>query len=145
MLALLLDCSSAPTDRHDTAPDSGPPASPSGTVVLCGGDSEGDEGDAAAWSAVAYRRLLDAGDVSGDGRLRVAVLATGEETGWLPDYFEWIGADDAFNVRVSNRADANAADLATAIAGASEERAPGPCRSPNTRSRAARTTSTPTS
>lgn len=118
MLALLLGCTPAPSDHNDTAPstDSAPPATPSGTLVLCGGGGEGDEGDPAAWSAVAYHRLLDAGDVSGDGRLRVAVVATGEETGWLPDYFEWLGADEAFNVRVSSRAEANAADLATSFA-----------------------------
>ncbi|MBK8824783.1 MAG: hypothetical protein IPN58_19885 [Anaerolineales bacterium] len=64
---------------------------------MAGGGSEAEVGEAEAWSAQLYGGLLGAGDVSGDGLLRVAILSASEETEWLPEYFEWLGADEAFN------------------------------------------------
>lgn len=84
--------------------------------MLCGGGSEGDLDDLSAWSAVAYGALLEGGDVTGDGLVTVAVLATGEESNWIPQYFERLGADDAFNVRVGTRTAANDDDIATDLA-----------------------------
>jgi len=71
-------------------------------VVLAGGGSEGDEGDEASWSAGLYRELLSGGDVDGDGLLRVAILSAAEETDWLPSYFRWLGADEAFNLQLDS-------------------------------------------
>jgi cyanophycinase len=87
------------------------PAGP-GPVVLAGGGSEGEVGDPSAWSARLYPHLWDAGDVTGDGLVTVAVLSTAEETAWLPEYFVSLGADAAFNLRVSRR---GAADDATLV------------------------------
>ncbi len=78
-----------------------------GVAVVAGGGYEGDRGDTTAWSYELYRALLSAGDVDGDGRVTVAVLSSAEETNWLPSYFEWLGADEAFNLRVSTRAEAD--------------------------------------
>ena len=87
------------TDGADT---SAPPvAAP--TFVLAGGGSEGEVGDAGAWSARLYGHLLDGGDVTGDGQVRVVVLSTAEETDWLPSYFVDLGADGAENLRVASR------------------------------------------
>lgn len=99
-----------PTDTDDTGEvseqdGSGP------VLVLAGGGSEGDEGDDAAWSASLYGALLEPGDVTGDGAVRVAVLSAAEETDWLPGYFEWLGADEAFNLEVSSAEAADDAGL----------------------------------
>jgi cyanophycinase len=87
-----------------------------GIVVLAGGGSEGDEGDHDSWSARLYGALLAGGDVTGDGSVRVAVLSTAQESDWLPGYFEWLGADEAFNLQVASRQDADASDLAQRFA-----------------------------
>ncbi len=88
-------------------------ATPEGVLVLAGGGSEGDVGDAAAWSARLYRELLSGGDVSGDGRISVAVLADAPQTAWLPEYFVSLGADEAFNLTLDSR---RAADDPTLVA-----------------------------
>ncbi len=73
-----------------------------GVVMVAGGGSEGDIGDYTAWSAAAYATLIEAGDVNGDGLVLVAVLSVWEESDWVPSYFEWLGADDAFNVEIAS-------------------------------------------
>lgn len=101
-------------------PDPGDSADPEGdapgVVVLAGGGTEADEGDAQAWSARAYGALLEGGDVTGDGLVRVAVLSDGEETDWVPGYFEWLGADEAFNLQVDSREAAADASITAAFA-----------------------------
>jgi cyanophycinase len=82
-----------------------------GRVVAIGGGSEGRIGDDTAWSADVYRAMLVHGDVTGDGLVRVAVVATSEQTRWVPEYFESFGADQAFNLNVDSRQKANARDL----------------------------------
>jgi cyanophycinase len=104
-----------PTDTADTGDPE--PAGGIGVVVLAGGGSEGDEGDGGAWSARLYGELLAGGDVTGDGRVRVAVLSTAEESDWLPRYFEWLGADEAFNLRVASAAEADSCHVAGRIPG----------------------------
>jgi cyanophycinase len=93
------------------APDSGDtgegPTPGPGVVVLAGGGSEGELGDEQAWSARLYGALLTGGDVTGDGLVRVAILSAAEESDWLPGYFEWLGADEAFNLQLAT---AEAAD-----------------------------------
>lgn len=83
------------------------PAQAAGVIVVAGGGSEGDVGDTTAWSYKLYRKLVQNGDVNGDGKIKVAILSTGVETSWLPDYFKWLGATEAVNVKVTTRADAN--------------------------------------
>ncbi|MCK6505872.1 cyanophycinase [Myxococcota bacterium] len=101
---LLLACSSSP------APSGGADPEAPGVLVLAGGGTEGEVGDASAWSARLYGALLEGGDVTGDGRVRVVVLSTAEETDWLPQYLVWLGADEAENLRVGSREQAQAAD-----------------------------------
>ena len=100
-------------DSADTA-DPSPPPGP-GIVVLAGGGSEGELGEPASWSARLYAELLAGGDVTGDGLVRVAVLSTAEESDWLPGYFEWLGADEAFNLQLDSRDAADAASLAARL------------------------------
>ena len=78
-----------------------------GVIVAAGGGSEGDIGDTTAWSYPLYKALVDNGDINGDAKISVAILSTGVEDGWLPSYFQWLGADSAFNVRVTTRSMAN--------------------------------------
>jgi cyanophycinase len=85
-------------------------------LALAGGGSEAEVGEAEAWSAQLYGGLLGAGDVTGDGLVRVLVLSASEETEWLPEYFEWLGADEALNWTLADQdaADALADELPTA-------------------------------
>lgn len=87
-----------------------------GIVVLAGGGSEGDQGDLDSWSARLYSELLAGGDVTGDGLVRVAVLSTAAESDWLPGYLEWLGADEAFNLQVASREEAQASGLTARLA-----------------------------
>ena len=103
VLAALVACDRGAVDTGTTPHE--------GVLVLAGGGSEGDDHDASAWSAGLYGALLDGGDVTGDGQVRVAVLSASAETAWIPDYFEWLGADKAFNLKIAQVSDANAASL----------------------------------
>lgn len=80
---------------------------PRGPVVLAGGGGEGEIGDAAAWSARLYRHFLDGGDITGDGRIVVALLSYRDQSDWLPRYFRSLGADDAINVKIDSTAAAD--------------------------------------
>ncbi len=115
MLLFLLACASVPIDSA-APPDTDLPAVPPGVLVLAGGGSEGDDEDATAWSAGLYAALLEGGDVTGDGRVRVAVLSASDETAWIPTYFTWLGASEAFNQRVASAAAANDPALVTTFA-----------------------------
>lgn len=85
-------------------------ASPSGPLLIAaGGGSEGEIGEPGSWSARLYRHLLDRGDVTGDGRITVAVLSAHDETDFIPRYFRWLGAHEAVNVKVDTRAAAASA------------------------------------
>ncbi len=99
------------TDTQTT--DTATPAD--GVLVLCGGGTEGEIDDASAWS-VTYAEVMAAGDVSGDGRVRVAVLADSDQTVWVPNYFEWLGADEAFNLKVDSMEAAEDPTLAETFA-----------------------------
>lgn len=113
-LILACGCSDTVLDKgvgsDDTGTDTGE-VSGAGVIVLAGGGSEGEKGDDAAWSARLYAHLLDGGDVTGDGQIHVAVLADSEQTDWLPDYFETLGADLAFNLTLSTTLEADDAGL----------------------------------
>lgn len=83
------------------------PAQAAPLVILAGGGSEGDQGDTSSWSYALYSRFLDRGDINGDGAVTVAILSTGLESDWMPNYFKWLGADAAYNLWVPNRASAD--------------------------------------
>ena len=89
-------CKDADDPNDDTA------VSGRGALALAGGGSEAEVGEDAAWSAQLYGGLLSAGDVTGDGLVRVIILSASEETEWLPEYFEWLGADEALNWTLAN-------------------------------------------
>lgn len=77
------------------------------TIVLAGGGGEGQPGDASAWSARLYKHMLDGGDITGDGKIRIALLAARPHTEWLCKYLTWLGANEAFNVCVGSVAAAD--------------------------------------
>lgn len=83
------------------------PASAAGVIVAAGGGSEGNLGDTTSWSYTLYRKLVLNGDKNGDGKIKVAILSTDVQDNWLPNYFVWLGATEAVNVKVSNKTDAN--------------------------------------
>jgi len=95
------------------------PALPAGQVVmLAGGGPEGALGDASAWSCELYRSLLSNGDRNGDGKIRVAVLSVAPSpTALIPNYFQWLGATEAFNLSVISRAQAENPALVDALLG----------------------------
>lgn len=108
-ILLLLACTgklredSAVADSDsDAQPDTG-----EGILVLCGGGTEGDDGDTASWSWSSYQGVLARGDVTGDGLVTVAVLSDEAQTEWIPDYFVQLGADTAFNLVVRSTAAAD--------------------------------------
>lgn len=107
-LACQLDEDLVWADRKRTVNDP-KPEDERGVIVLAGGGSEGEIGDENAWSSALYATLLRGGDRTLDGLTTVAILSTAEETEWLPQYFVWLGADSATNVRVSSREQAEAA------------------------------------
>ncbi|AGY57435.1 cyanophycinase [Gloeobacter kilaueensis] len=86
-------------------------AAAAGVIVAAGGGAEGDVGDTGSWSYRLYRKLVQNGDVTGDGRIKVVILSTADEDSFLPDYFVWLGASSATNVKVASLADANNAAI----------------------------------
>lgn len=84
-------------------------------IVAAGGGSEGEPGDANAWSARLYRNLVTHGDSTGDGRITVAVISASDQTDFIPRYFKWLGADEAYNVKVDSRAAAASPDVVAAV------------------------------
>lgn len=94
------------------------------TIVLAGGGSEGDIGDTSAWSYRLYKAFVENGDRDGDGVVRVAILTTDPNaTGFLPDYFEWIGTTlgvtvEGTNYEIRTKADANNVAKVGAVANA---------------------------
>ena len=95
-------CKGAVDPGDDTA------VSGRGVLALAGGGSEAEVGEAEAWSAQLYGGLLSAGDVTGDGLARVVILSASEETEWLPEYFEWLGADEAMNFTLTDQTSGDA-------------------------------------
>lgn len=103
-------------------------ASGQGVIVAAGGGAEGDQGDTSSWSYALYSELVANGDVTADGDVEVAILATSLPTNpsdrnWMPNYFEWIGTTlgvsvSAFNVEVASRTDAEDASLVDPVADA---------------------------
>jgi cyanophycinase len=95
------------------------PAAAQGVVVVAGGGAEGDIGDTTAWSYKLYGELVKNGDRTGDGIVRVVVLSTeATPTPFLPDYFKWLGAREAFNLAVLTRAAANDPAVVDVVRGA---------------------------
>lgn len=92
------------------------PSAQAGVFVAAGGGSEGDQGDTSSWSYKLYKKLLTSGDVNKDGQVKVAILSTAVEDAWLPNYFLWLGATQAVNVRVSTVAAANDASVVGTVA-----------------------------
>ncbi|QTN39481.1 Type 1 glutamine amidotransferase-like domain-containing protein [Cryomorphaceae bacterium] len=73
-----------------------------GSLLLVGGGSE----DYNSWSDDPYGWAVQQAD-SG----RVAIIAHGSATQWLPDYFESLGASQAVNFNISDSSSANAPHL----------------------------------
>jgi cyanophycinase len=84
-------------------------------IVLAGGGSEGEHGDTASWSHRLYRELIAGGDVTGDGRVTVAVLAASPQSEFIPEYFRRLGADRAANLTVASRDAAGAGATVAAV------------------------------
>ena len=117
LFLLLLACrpdENGPPSAYGSSGDDSAGTSDGGVIVLAGGGTEGEIGDVSSWSSGLYATLLRAGDINGDGAVTVAILATGQESEWLPEYFVWLGATEALNVRVASRGDTDAAAQAVA-------------------------------
>lgn len=83
------------------------PAAP-GVIVLAGGGPEGDIGVTTDWSYPLYKRLIENGDVNGDGKIKAVVLSLEQpETNFIVDYLKWMGATSSENLVAASRVDAN--------------------------------------
>lgn len=119
MLTLILLACTAKDTPSDTTAESGDTGAAQvgpGIVMLAGGGTEGEVGDASAWSARLYPQLWAGGDVTGDRRVQVVILSMEKEDEWLPEYFESLGVDDAFNLRVNSVARADDDELVDTFA-----------------------------
>ncbi len=103
----------------DSTEPGNPPATTTaptgGTVVLAGGGAEAASDDPDGWSTRLYSRLLDGGDIRGDGELSVAILSTTEPPEALLELFVTLGADVAFALVVADAAAADDDKTAEAI------------------------------
>jgi len=66
-----------------------------GKLVLVGGGGE-DQND---WSDEPYGWAVDQSQ-----NKKVAVISYGDADNWIPDYFKWLGAVDAVNIKLDSRA-----------------------------------------
>jgi cyanophycinase len=66
-----------------------------GKIVLVGGGSE----DENSWSDEPYSWAIDQSQ-----NKKVAVISYDDETNWIPDYFKWLGAEEADNIKLNSRA-----------------------------------------
>ncbi len=89
-----------------------------GTIVAAGGGSEGDQGDTSSWSYRLYKKLVQNGDANHDGQIKVVILSTAAADAFLPNYFLWLGATQALNVKVASLADANNSSIVGTVASA---------------------------
>lgn len=87
------------------------PARAQGWVVAVGGGAESD--DAGSWSETPYRVLATAA-----GAREAVVLSVRDETRWIPDYLEALGAASASNLRVASREQADDPAVADRVAAA---------------------------
>lgn len=69
-------------------------AAAQGKLVLVGGGGE-DQND---WSDEPYRWAVDQSQ-----NKKVAVISYGDADNWIPDYFKWLGAVDAVNIKLDSR------------------------------------------
>lgn len=69
-----------------------------GYICAVGGGSENYND----WSDAPYRWIVQKSDSGA-----VAILSDADATSWLPDYFMWLGADTAYNVKIASVSDAN--------------------------------------
>lgn len=84
-----------------------------GVVVVAGGGEEGKPGDKKAWSYDLYKRLIDNGDITGDKKIKVAVLSYyKQEDSWYSDYFKSLGANHVEAVVAETRDEANDPSIA---------------------------------
>lgn len=83
-------------------------ASAQGWLAAIGGGTESNE--PGAWSEAPYRWVVER---SAGGT--VVVLSANRETRWIPDYFEQLGAADAFNLQIADADSADSSETADAI------------------------------
>ncbi|MEO8199566.1 MAG: cyanophycinase [Gemmatimonadota bacterium] len=94
-----------------------------GVIMAAGGGSEGNQGNTASWSYKLYRELVLNGDVTGDGVVQVAILASSTQSSFMVNYFQWIGTTVGLTVvakdyLVKTKANANSAALVGGVANA---------------------------
>ncbi len=68
--------------------------SPQGYICAVGGGSEGTND----WNRAPYSWIVEKAD-SG----KIVVLSVNDETTWIPDYFESLGASTSYNLRINSR------------------------------------------
>lgn len=73
-----------------------------GVVVLAGGGPEGDIGMEKDWSYTLYKKLIDNGDTTKDGKIKVVVLSLDKpDTNFMVDYLKSMGATSSGSMGLS--------------------------------------------
>lgn len=83
---------------------------PQGYICAVGGGSEGTND----WNRAPYSWIVEKAD-SG----KIVVLSVNDETTWIPDYFESLGASSSYNLRINSRTLANSQAMYDSIVAAS--------------------------
>lgn len=90
-----------------------------GVVVLAGGGPEGDIGMEKDWSYTLYKKLIDNGDMTKDGKIKVVVLSLDKpDTNFMVDYLKSMGATSSENLVISSKKAANDPKLVKTLADA---------------------------
>lgn len=87
--------------------------------MLAGGGSEGDIGVTSDWSYNLYKKLIENGDTTKDGKIKVVVLSLDKpDTNFMVDYLKSMGADSSVNLVVDSKKAANDPKLVKTLADA---------------------------
>ena len=90
-----------------------------GVVVLAGGGPEGDIGMEKDWSYTLYKKLIDNGDTTKDGKIKVVVLSLDKpDTNFMVDYLKSMGATSSESLVISSKKAANDPKLVKTLADA---------------------------
>ncbi len=87
--------------------------------MLAGGGPEGDIGVTTDWSYAPYKKLVENGDVTKDGKIKVVVLSMDKpDTNFMVDYLKSMGATSSENLVIGSKKAANDPKLVETLADA---------------------------
>lgn len=95
------------------------PAHAAGVIVVAGGGPEGEIGETDSWSYKLYKKLIENGDINGDGKIKAVVISNRPpSTNFMVDYLKSLGATTSQNLVIRSRKQAQDPKLVDAVASA---------------------------